>query len=437
MGFVALGCPKNIVDSEKMLAHLVEHDFLISAHPDFADVVIINTCGFIAPAKAEAIDAIENAVKHKKKGNIRKVIVTGCLSERMGEDLLKEVEGIDAIVGLGQRDDIAAIINEITASNQKKSFLQPCRSRIHDDRTRLLITPPHIAYLRISEGCDHRCSFCTIPSIRGKFRSKPMPNILEEAAELASAGVKELNIIAQDTAYYGKDLGIKHGLPNLLTKLCNIDQFKWIRLMYLYPIGVTDTLLQTVAANEKIIPYFDIPIQHVSEQILKDMRRPESKQLLADLVTKLRDTFDDPVIRTTIIVGFPGETDQQFAELLDFIQWAEFDALGCFPYYAEYGTAAAELPNQVPDEIKQQRVDELMLAQQQIAFEKNKNRIGRTLECVIDEKTGKKQAIGRYFGQAYEIDSICQIEKCRANTGRFTRCKITGSKNYDLIAEQI
>jgi len=437
VGFIALGCPKNVVDSERMLAEIAEADLLISAEPDNADVVVINTCGFIAPAKAESLEAIRRAVGRKDKGAVKKVIVAGCLPERTGRGLLSQVDGIDAVVGLGQRDNIAEIIKKTLSGVQITAYLDQQAETVHDDRARLLITPSHWAYLRISEGCDHRCSFCTIPAIRGRFRSKPKELVLAEANELVSAGAVELNIIAQDSTYYGRDLKIKDGLASLIGELERIAGLSWIRLMYLYPAGVDDKLIETIAESEKIVHYLDIPIQHVNNKILKGMRRPDTKDQLKRLIENLRCVMPEIVLRTTVIVGFPGESDQQFAELLDFAKWAEFDALGCFKFYAESGTAAAEMPSQVPEEVKQQRLEELMLAQQKIAFAKNKNRIGSKLTCMVDSVDSNRLSQGRFYGQAPDIDSVCIIKKCSAKPGEFISTKVIGTKDYDLLVEQI
>ena len=459
--FVALGCPKNIVDSEKMLAEIAQGGFLIAEDPENADVVVINTCGFIAPAKAEALEAIKHAVHCKLNGTVKKVIVAGCLPERLGRQLFEQADGIDAIVGLGQRDNIAQIIRKTIHSKQPVAFLDQSPHTISDDRARLLITPGHWAYLRISEGCNHKCSFCTIPAIRGSFRSKPEELVLAEAAELVSAGAVELNIIAQDTTHYGRDLKIKNGLSALLKRLEQINRLKWIRLMYLCPAGIDEKLIETIATSEKVVHYLDIPIQHVNSKILKAMRRTDTKDRLQRLIEKLHSAIPDCLLRTTIIVGFPSETDRQFNELLDFIEWAGFDALGCFKFYREFGTGAAEMPAQVPEEVKQQRLDELMLTQQKIAFAKNTKRIGGKITCLVDSvdpvrskprKTkenlrantptsngvdNKGTGRGRFYGQAPDIDSICIIQNCSASPGQFIDTKVIGTKDYDLLVQQI
>ncbi|MHC4657740.1 MAG: 30S ribosomal protein S12 methylthiotransferase RimO [Planctomycetota bacterium] len=441
VGFVALGCPKNMVDSEKMLAEIAQAEYPITAEPEDADVVVINTCGFIAPAKAEALEEIEHAVHCKRNGAVKKVIVAGCLPERLGKELFNQADGIDAIVGLGQREEIARIIKKTLASNGIAAYLdhscRTIRGPVPDDRARLRIAPAHWAYLRISEGCNHHCSFCTIPAIRGRFRSKPQQLILAEAAELVSAGAVELNIIAQDTTYYGRDLKIKNALPVLLQELEKIPRLVWIRLMYSYPAGIDDQLIETIAASEKIVSYIDVPIQHINNKVLKDMHRPDTKERICSLVEKLRSAIPDIVLRTTLIIGFPGETDRQFNELLEFVKWAEFDALGCFEFYPESGTAAAEMPNQVPDQVKQRRFDELMLTQQKVAFAKNGERIGSRLTCLVDSVEAQSTGRARFYGQAPDIDSVCIVENCSASPGQFVGAKVTGTKDYDLIIEQI
>jgi ribosomal protein S12 methylthiotransferase len=436
VGFVALGCPKNIVDSEKMLAAIGESGFVITSDPDNADVVVINTCGFIAPAKAEAIEAIKSAVKRKKRGAVKKVLVAGCLSQRMGKSLMDEVEGIDAIVGLGGRDDIADVIRE-TINSDITQLCLPEHIRAGDDKGRLLITPSHWAYLRISEGCNRKCSFCTIPAIRGKFRSKPFESVLEEAKELVENGAIELSIIAQDSNFYGHDLKMKDGLSLLIKELEKIKQLRWIRLMYLYPAGIDQALVETMAESRKVVHYVDMPLQHVSNAILKNMHRVDTKEHTQQLIERLRSAMPDVVLRTTIIAGFPGETDDQFEELLDFIRWAKFDALGCFTFYAEEGTAAAAMQNQVPEEVKELRADKLMKVQQKIAFEANCKRIGTTLTCLVDSVDEHKTGEGRFYGQAPHIDSICMINKCAAKPGEFVKTRVVDVNGYDLLVEQL
>ena len=458
VAFVALGCPKNMVDSERMLAEIAKEGFLIAARPDDADVIVINTCGFIAPAKAEALREIKNALKRKRNRTVKKVIAAGCLPQRLGTQLFNLADGIDAIVGLAQRDEIAHIIKKTLSAKKPLAYLSTSFQKISDDRTRLLISPHHWAYLRISEGCNRRCSFCTVPAIRGPFRSKPQELILAEANELVEAGAVELNIIAQDTTNYGRDLkihpvrnktpdtslpfarpsnGAKNGLSILLKELEKINNLKWIRLMYSYPTGITPQLIQTIADSKKIVKYIDVPIQHINDKILKDMRRPYTREYICSIIDNLRTNIPDIVLRTTLIVGFPGETDRQFNELLQFVKSTEFDCLGCFQFYPEAGTSAAKMPCQVPGRIKKQRLKELMLTQQKVAFEKNRKRINSRLTCLVDSVDNKGTAQARFYGQAPVIDSICIIKNCSATPGRFIDAKVIDTKDYDLIVEQI
>jgi len=436
---VALGCPKNVVDSEKMLAEIIKSGFFLSSEVDDADVVIINTCGFIAPARAEALEAIQNAVACKSKGRVKRVIVTGCLPEWIGMKLFEQVDGIDAIVGLGRRNDIAQIIEKTIVNQKPMAFLEKDSASlsVNDDRARLLIGPPHKAYLRISEGCSRNCSFCTIPSIRGPFRSKPQELVLAEAKELAESGVVELNIIGQDTTSWGADLKIKDGLALLAEELEKIEGVEWLRLLYLYPAGITDKLIKVIARSKKITHYLDIPIQHINDDILRKMRRPDSKERICRLIEKLREDLPDVVLRTTVIVGFPTETEEQFDQLVEFIKWARFDALGCFKYYQEQGTQAAQMPGQVPENIKNKRFKELMLVQQQIAFAKNKKRVGSELRCLVDSLDTDGTGKARFYGQAPDVDSICIIKNCSSEPGQFIKTKVEATKDYDLIVRQI
>jgi ribosomal protein S12 methylthiotransferase len=451
VGFIALGCPKNMVDSERMLADIAEAGFVIAAEPEDAQVVVVNTCGFIAPAQAEALEAIEQAAVWKREGRVKKIVVAGCLPQRLGPELFDQADGIDCIVGLGQRDNIAGIIEETFSCDGQAAYLEQfdgaagdenaqvrrLPAQVHDDRVRLRITPAHWAYLRISEGCNHRCSFCTIPSIRGPYRSKPKELVLAEAEELVSAGAVELNLIGQDTTNYGRDLKMRDALGGLLGELEQIQDLAWIRLLYAYPGGVSDRLIRTMADSERIVHYLDVPIQHINNAILKAMRRPDSKEAICALVEKLRSRIPDIALRTTVIVGFPGETDAQFGELLKFIEWAEFDALGCFKFYPEYGTPAAEMPGQIPDAVKEQRVEQLMLVQQRIAFASNRKRFGNKLRCLVDSVDSAGMGRGRVYGQAPEIDSTCIVKNCSVGPGHFVETRVVGTKDYDLVVEQI
>jgi ribosomal protein S12 methylthiotransferase len=438
VGFVALGCPKNMVDAEAMLAKLGMAGFVLNADPDNADVVIINTCGFIEPAKQEAMEAIRQALRQKKKGKIRKVIVTGCLSERLGKDLQNEANSIDAIVGLADRDSIEKVLQDLEHEDAKRThfYLNPLPKTAPDDRDRLRITPAHWAYLRISEGCNRRCSFCTIPAIRGPFRSKPMGSILDEAKRLVDSGAIELSLIAQDSNFYGRDMGIKDGLVKLLAELEKIPSLKWIRLMYLYPAGIDADLIAAIANSEKIVHYADIPVQHINDDILKAMRRSHTKASTMELIETLRKSIPDIVLRTTLIAGFPGETESQFRELLDFVRWAEFDALGCFPFFPEPGTDAAKLDSQLLETIRQKRTEKVMLTQQPIAFGKVKKRVGNRLKVLVDEKA-QTGTVGRFYGQAPHIDSVCLFDRHSVEVGKFVDVEVVGHQEYDLIVRPL
>ncbi len=437
VGFVALGCPKNVVDSEKMLARIAEAGFLIAAEPERADVVVINTCGFIEPAKVESLEAVRQAVANKKMGNVRKVVVAGCLSQRLGDRLLDEAAGVDAIVGLEHRDTIARVIRDVLASDRPLVYHGPTPRAVVDDRVRLRIGPAHSAYLRINEGCSHRCSFCTIPAIRGPSRSKPLEQVLDEARELAASGAAELNVIGQDTTVYGRDLKMNNGLASLLREMEHLPGLTWIRLLYAYPTGITGRLIETMATSERTVRYLDIPIQHASDRILKAMRRPDTRKRLGRLVENLRAAMPDIVLRTTLIVGFPGETRADFNELLEFVRWARFDALGAFTFFPEPGTPAAGFPDQVSHEVKQARYEELMLAQQEIAFAGNRARIGSRLRCLVDSLDSRGTGRGRFYGQAPDIDSLCIIKWCPAEPGQFIDVEVTGTKDYDLLVRPI
>ena len=437
VGLISLGCPKNLVDSEKMLGQIAQAGLLICGDPDQADVVVINTCGFIEVAKAESLETIEQVLDRKRKGAVRKVIVVGCLPERLGRDLLAQISGVDAMVGLGWRDEIANVIKETLAAEGPVLHLDKRRSGVADDRARLLTGFAHSPYLRISEGCGHRCSFCTIPAIRGPLSSKPLEIVLAEAAELVDSGAIELNIISQDTTSYGRDLKISDGLATLIAELEKISELAWVRLMYLWPAGIDKRLIERMAASKKVVHYLDIPIQHINDRILRSMKRPDTKESLHGLIDLLRSAMSDIILRTTLIVGFPGETDCEFEELLEFVRTVKFDALGCFAYSREAGTAAAELPEQISESVKQDRLKELMLAQQEIAFAKNALRLGTTLDCLVDCANTDGSMMGRFYGQARDIDSVCLMRNCSAEPGQFVKTRVVGSEQYDMIVEQI
>lgn len=440
VGFVALGCPKNSVDAEVMLAKIGLAGFVLTDDPDCADVVVINTCGFIEPAKQEALTAIRRAIKMKRNGKIGKIVVAGCLAQRLGGELAELAGHVDAVVGLGQRDSMDAIIRDLLSQPEQKTtqiHLPGLPDIAFDDRNRLRITPPHWAYLRISEGCNRRCSFCTIPEIRGKFRSKPMDWLVDEARQLVQSGSKEISLIAQDSNFYGRDMKIEDGLIKLIGELEKVDGLEWIRLMYLYPAAVEDSLIEAIAQSPKVVHYVDIPIQHINNQILHSMRRSDTKEHTIGLIERLRKRLPDAVLRTTVIAGYPGETEAQFDELLDFIRWAKFDALGCFPFFPEPGTRAAQLPDRLPDDVRNQRADIVMETQQPIAFANVEKRIGSILKVLIDETGKSRQAVGRFFGQAPQIDSVCLVENTTAQAGTWIQAKAVKRSDYDLVVRPV
>ena len=424
VSLVSLGCPKNLVDSEKMLARLAEGGCLVGAPMDDCDVIVINTCGFLESARDEAMGVIEEALASKARGRTRRIVVAGCLAQRNGDDLFAQAPGIDAIVGVNDRD---AILQAVTGKS--KSQVGPYSGAIGSDAGRFRLTPRHVAYLRVAEGCSHNCRFCTIPAIRGPFRSKPIDDVLAEAAELIADGAVELNVIAQDTTSYGTDQG-DVDLAGLLRKLDAMDGAVWIRLMYAYPRRFTDDLLRAISECEHVVPYVDIPLQHISETVLARMGRKVSRQRVEELLDSLRDA--GVAIRTTFIVGFPGETQDEFDELLEFASDFEFDALGVFAYSPEPGTPAADMPDQVPDEIKAQRVEALMAAQQDIAFDVNADAPGQIIDVLIDGVDDQNRCVGRHAGQAPEIDSVCILTQPHP-AGEMLTVEVVGADGYDLI----
>ncbi len=433
---VSLGCPKNLVDSEKMLADLSERGCIVAAEMDEADVVVVNTCGFLAAARDEAITVIQEALEHKQRGSVRRVVVAGCLPTRDGESLYSQAPGIDALVGVDHRD---SLFRAVTSTERLTTIRSP-QSAIHnpDDSGRFRLTPRHTAFLRIAEGCSRRCSYCTVGAIRGPFRSKPPDKVLSEARELVADGTLELNLIAQDTTNYGADLHPEGDgaadLASLLRELDALDGVEWIRLMYTHPQGFTDELIDALGTCERVVPYVDIPLQHICDDILGRMRRRVARGDIEALLTRLRDRVGGIVLRTTFIVGFPGETDKQFEELLGFVKDFRFDALGVFEYSQEEGTPAAKMPAQVPEKVKGERAQRIMLAQQQIAFTANEALVSSPLKVLIDGTDAKHRCVGRYYGQAPEIDSICILTNpCEAGT--FVHATVTDFDGYDLIVK--
>lgn len=436
IGMVSLGCSKNLVDSERMLYKVREHGYEIVTDPAKANVVIVNTCGFIKEAKEEAIETILELAKLKEEGTVKKIIATGCLVQRYREEFEAEFTNeVDAVAGIGSEDEILSLIDKVLANEHvvefKDKLLLECTGK------RIITTLPFFAYLKIAEGCSNCCSYCAIPMIRGKYRSVPMEDVLEEAKWLAENGITELIVVAQDSTRYGEDLYGKSRLPELLRELCKIDGLKWIRVLYCYPERITDELIDVIASEPKIVKYMDIPIQHSDEKILKAMGRGGSEAELRALFKKLREKIDGLVIRTTLITGFPGETEEQFNSMAEFIKDMEFDKLGCFPYSEEEGTKAATMPDQVDEEIRQHRAEIIMEQQQLISEQKNLRMIGKTVEAVVEGFDQWAECyFGRTAGDAPDIDGKIFFD-CdhKLEVGQFVRVHVNESLDYDLMGE--
>jgi ribosomal protein S12 methylthiotransferase len=433
---VSLGCPKNLVDSEKILAHLAEGGCVVGASLDQADVVVINTCGFLSSAREESLGVIRDAVARKQSGAVRRVVVAGCLVNRDAEKLFDLAPGIDAIVGVNDRDSIlSAVLGRRRirrVSDVPMAKVGAAHPSILSDAGRFRLTPRHTAYLRISEGCNQRCTFCTIPAIRGPYRSKPPADVLAEARELAGDGAIELNVIGQDTTTYGVDLpDPRPNLAGLLRQLDRIPGVAWIRLMYAYPLHFTQGLIDAMAELPHVAKYVDLPLQHIADGVLRRMGRRVGRKATEDLLHRLRERIPNLTLRTTFIVGFPGETEEEFAELLDFVQRFRFDALGVFEYSPEEGTPAGRLRDQVEPHVKARRSREIMLAQQKIAFAANRRRVGTNLRVMVDGTDPSGRCIGRHEGQAPEIDSVCILDH-PLPAGSLVEAKVVGSEGYDL-----
>lgn len=436
IGMVSLGCNKNQVDAERMLYKIKEAGYQLVADAALSDIVIVNTCGFIESAKQEAIETILEFGKLKEEGRIKKIIVTGCLAERYKEEVAELLPEADAVIGLGCNDDILNVIDKVLANQRPLEFANKLCLPMEGGRVQT--TLPFYSYLKVAEGCSNCCTYCAIPAIRGKFRSVPMENLIEEAKGLAEHGVKELNIIAQDSTRYGEDLYGESKLPELLTELCRIDKLKWIRILYCYPERITDKLLNVIAKEDKIVKYIDVPIQHCCEDILKKMNREGNEEYLRALMTKIREKVPNVTIRTTLITGFPSETEEQFNQLADFVRDMRFDRLGCFPYSQEEGTKAAEMPDQIDEETKQRRADVIMEQQQIIMAQNNEKMIGKTIEVVTEgfDRYGECY-FGRSAADAPDIDGkiFFRSPERKLTSGSFVKVNITETLDYDLIGE--
>lgn len=432
--FVSLGCPKNLIDSERMLGALTLDGYSLVSDPEGADFVIVNTCGFIESSRQESKAVIREMLELKRQGKTRGVIVAGCLPERLGGSLLDEMPEIDHIVGVFGREEITRVADHlIGGAVEQRAIFRPAPIRALDDRARLRITPRHYAYLKISEGCDRTCTFCAIPKMRGKHATKPMELVISEAQELAGDGVRELNIVAQDTTYYGMDLYGEVRLVQLLRDLEQVEGIDWIRLLYLYPVNFSDELIDLIAGSSKIIPYLDLPLQHISDAVLKRMQRRVNRAQTVELVGKLRERVPNLVLRTTFITGFPGETDEQFAELKDFVSEARFQRMGVFTYSLEPGTPATKLDGHLPEEVKNARRDELMELQQEIAFEFGDSLVGYELDVLLDTQVDDETWMGRSYADAPEIDGAVYVRGEGLNVGDFVPVEIEARQDYDLL----
>lgn len=436
VGMISLGCPKNQVDAEHMLALIDAAGCEIVDYVDGCDVVIVNTCGFIDDAKKEAIENILDMVELKKEGIISKIIVTGCLAQRYKDEIVKEIPEVDAVVGIGANGDIVKTIEEVMSGVDTIEKYPP-RIDLPLEGQRILTTPQYWAYLKIGEGCSNRCTYCTIPSIRGNMRSRSMENVIEEAKQLAESGVKELILIAQDTTSYGLDLYGELKLPELLNELCKIDSIEWIRLLYCYPDRITDELIETMKKQDKIVNYIDLPLQHADDKILKAMNRRGDQAMIRNVIEKLRTEIPDVVIRTTFIVGFPGEGEDEFENLAVFVNEIEFDRLGVFTFSAQEGTPAYDMENQVEEDVKTRRGEIIMQDQYSIMEEKNNEKIGKTYKVIVEDYDGYSDSYtGRTYMDAPEIDGLVRFTSDRdLDIGDFAEVEIFDVEDYDLIGE--
>ena len=438
VGFVSLGCSKNLMDTEVMMYHLVEAGYTVVAEESEADVIIVNTCAFIESAVREAIDNVLDVAWLKENRSLRAIVVTGCLAERFGKELFDEMPEIDAVVGVGSIHNIVEAVDSVVAGEKFASLDD--KNEVALGGSRIVTTGDAYAYIKIAEGCSNHCTFCAIPSIRGKMRSRPIDDVVEEAKELSDMGVVELDVIAQDTTSYGLDLYGRLALPELVDRLAKETDFHFIRLLYLYPDRVTDELLDVIAANENVVPYFDLPVQHISDAVLKRMNRRGNGQTVRDAIAKIRAKIPGAIIRTTVMVGFPGETEDDFTELCEFVRETRFDRLGAFTYSAEDGTPAARLPDQIDEQTKQDRYDIIMAAQLEIAAEKSEERVGTECEVLCEGFDAVAECFyGRSAAEAPEVDGRIYfsvpagLEK--PEEGDLVRVKLTQAVDYDIFGE--
>ena len=434
--FISLGCDKNLVDTEVMLGMLASRGYEMTNDEQEADIIVINTCCFIHDAKEESIQNILEMAEYKKNGSAKALIVTGCMAERYRQEILDEIPEVDEVLGTTAYDRILDAVDAALAG-QHEVMTADLDALPLPETKRLVTTGGHFAYLKIAEGCDKHCTYCIIPRIRGNFRSVPMERLLKEAQDLAEQGVKELILVAQETTLYGKDLYGEKSLPKLLRELCKISGIRWIRILYCYPEEITDELIQVMKEEPKICHYLDLPIQHANDTILKRMGRRTSKQELIDIVQKLRKEIPDICLRTTLITGFPGETQEQHEEVMEFIDTLEFDRLGAFTYSPEEDTPAATFEGQIDEEVKEDRQADIMELQQEIAFDKAEDMIGREVLVMIEGKVADENAyVGRTYRDAPNVDGLIFINTdVELISGDFAKVKVTGALDYDLIGE--
>ena len=434
--FISLGCDKNLVDSEVMLGLLDSRGYQIVDDETIADVIVVNTCCFIHDAKEESIQTILEMAEYKKTGRLKALVVTGCLAQRYQQEIIDEIPEVDAVLGTASYDKIAEAIDE-ALDGHTEMYLEDIDRLPKVSSKRLVTTGGHYAYLKIAEGCDKHCTYCIIPKVRGNYRSVPMEQLLKEAKELAEGGVKELILVAQETTVYGQDIYGEKSLHRLLRELCKIDGIQWIRLLYCYPEEIDANLIQVMKEEPKICHYLDLPIQHASDTILKKMGRRTSKAQLVDTIRTLREEIPDITLRTTLITGFPGETEEQHQELVAFVDEMEFDRLGVFTYSPEENTPAAEMPDQIPEEVKEDRQAELMELQQEIAFDLAEDMIDREVLVMIEGKVADENAyVGRTYRDAPNVDGLIFINTDEElMSGDFAKVKVTGAMEYDLIGE--
>ena len=433
VGMISLGCSKNQVDAERMMATLRQEGFELCADPARCQVVVVNTCGFIEDAKRESIEAVLAEAQRKGEGSLQCVVVTGCLAERYREELAAEMPEADVVLGIGCNGDIAGAIRRALSGERVVEFGEKSALSLEGDR--VLANPPYFAYVKVAEGCDNRCSYCAIPLIRGGFRSRTMEHILEEVEQLAARGVREVNLVAQDTSRYGLDLYGEYKLPELIRRVCRVEGVHWVRVLYCYPDRITDELIRTMAQEPKVCKYMDIPVQHGSAKVLREMNRTGSAETILEVVRRIREGMPGAVVRTTMIAGFPGETEEDFGELCRLVEEARFDRLGCFAYSQEEGTPAGEREDQLDPELRRRRADLIMERQMDIAFAFAESCVGRCLEVLVEGKRGR-----RYYGRSYmdapDIDTRVYFTSEEALApGDFVWVDITGAQEYDLTGK--